>query len=48
MCPRPYSTYLSLYGVTQLPTAFLVNRNNELSLRVEEKTNMEEAIKDLL
>lgn len=44
----PYSTYLSLYGVTQLPTAFLVNRNNELSLRVEEKTNMEEAIKNLL
>lgn len=44
----PYSTYLNLYGVTQLPTAFLVNRNNELSLRVEEKTNMEEAIKNLL
>lgn len=44
----PYSTYLSLYGVTQLPTAFLVNRNNELSLRVGEKTNMEEAIKNLL
>lgn len=51
MCPRParpYSTYLNLYGVTQLPTAFLVNRNNELSLRVGEKTNMEEAIKNLL
>ena len=44
----PYSTYLSLYGVNQLPAAFLVNRNNELSLRVEEKTNMEEAIKNLL
>ena len=44
----PYSTYLNLYGVTQLPTAFLVNRNNELSLRVGEKTNMEEAIKNLL
>ena len=44
----PYSTYLNLYGVTQLPTAFLVNRNNELSLRVGEKTNMEEVIKNLL
>lgn len=44
----PYSTYVSLYGVTQLPAAFLVNRNNELSLRVNEKTNLEEAIKNLL
>lgn len=43
-----YSTYLSLYGVTQLPTAFLVNRNNELTLRMDEKINMEEAIKKLL
>lgn len=43
-----YSTYVNLYGVTQLPTAFLVNRNNELSVRVDEKTNLEEAIKSLL
>lgn len=44
----PYSTYVNLYGVTQLPTAFLVSRNNELSIRIGEKTNLEEAIKKLL
>lgn len=44
----PYSAYTNLYGVTQLPTAFLVNRNNELSLRIGEKTNIEEAVKKLL
>lgn len=43
-----YSTYINLYGVTQLPTAFLVNRNNELSVRVDEKMNLEETIKSLL
>lgn len=44
----PYSTYVNLYGVTQLPTAFLVNRSNELSVRVDEKTDLEEAIRKLL
>ena len=44
----PYSTYLSLYGVTGLPATFLVNRSNELSLRVDEKTHLEQAIKNLL
>lgn len=44
----PYSTYVNLYGVTQLPTAFLVNRDNVLSVRIGEKTNLEEAIKKLL
>lgn len=44
----PYSTYVRLYGVEQLPSAFLVNRSNELSLRIGEKTNLEEAIKKLL
>lgn len=43
-----YSTYVNLYGVTKLPTAFLVSRNNELSMRIGEKTNLEEAIKKLL
>jgi peroxiredoxin len=43
-----YSTYLSLYGVTGLPATFLVNRSNELSLRVNEKTDLEQAIKNLL
>ncbi len=44
----PYSTYVNLYGVQQLPAAFLINRNNEVCLRVGEKTNLEEAIKKLL
>ena len=44
----PYSSYLNIYGVTQLPTLFLVNRNNELSHRVDEKENLEDAIKKLL
>ena len=44
----PYSTYVNMYGVTKLPTAFLVSRNNELSMRIGEKTNLEEAIKKLL
>lgn len=26
-----YSSYISLYNVTNLPSVFLVNRNNELS-----------------
>ena len=43
-----YSSVVSLYGVTQLPTAFLANRNNELSARLDEKTDLEEAIKKLL
>lgn len=43
-----YSSIVGLYGVTQLPTAFLANRNNELSVRLDEKTDLEEAIKKLL
>ena len=31
----PYSTYVRMYGVSQLPTSFLVNRSNELSLRID-------------
>lgn len=47
--PRgPYSTYVNLYGVTQLPTAFLVNRDNELVMRLGEKTDLEAAVKNLL
>lgn len=44
----PYSSYLNIYGVTQLPALFLVNRNNELSHRLGEKDNLEEAVKKLL
>ena len=44
----PYSSFVRLYGVAQLPSSFLVNRSNELSLRVEEKTDLDAAIKNLL
>lgn len=44
----PYSSYLNIYGVTQLPALFLVNRDNELSQRLGEKDNLEEALKKLL
>ncbi|WP_455673459.1 DUF4369 domain-containing protein [Phocaeicola sp.] len=44
----PYSSYVSLYNVTNLPSVFLVNRGNELSARGETIPNLEEAIKKLL
>ncbi|WP_287678245.1 TlpA disulfide reductase family protein [Bacteroides sp.] len=44
----PYSTYVNIYGVTALPTAFLVNKNNELVLRLNEKSDIEAEIKKLL
>lgn len=44
----PYSTYAKVYGITALPTAFLVNKNNELVLRLDEKTDIEAEIKKLL
>ena len=44
----PYSTHARIYGVTALPTAFLVNRNNELILRLDENTDIEAEIKKLL
>ena len=43
-----YSTYVNIYGVTALPTAFLVNKNNELVLRLNEKSDIEAEIKKLL
>lgn len=43
-----YSSYVSVYGVANLPSVFLVNRNNELSERGENIKNLEEAIKKLL
>ena len=44
----PYSTFVRLYGVAQLPSCFLVNRNNELSLRVDAKTDLDAEIKKIL
>ena len=43
-----YSNYAKVYGVTQIPTTFLVNRENILSLRINEKTDIEAEIKKLL
>ena len=43
-----YSSYANVYGVTQIPTTFIVNRENILSLRVNEKTDIEAEIKKLL
>lgn len=43
-----YSSYISLYNVTNLPSIFLVNRNNELSARGENIKDLDEAIKKLL
>ena len=43
-----YSNYASLYGVSQIPASFLVNRNNVLAFRIDEKTDVEAAIKKLL
>ncbi len=44
----PYSTYVRMYGVSQLPTSFLVNRSNELSLRIDANTDLDAEIKNLL
>ena len=44
----PYSTYVRMYGVSQLPTSFLVNRSNELSLRIDANTDLNAEIKNLL
>ena len=41
----PYSTYVRMYGVSQLPTSFLVNRSNELSLRIDANTDLDAEIK---
>ena len=43
-----YSTYATTYDVRDLPTTFLVNKQNELSLRCEESTDLEQELKALL
>ena len=43
-----YSPYASSYNVQGLPTLFLINRDNELSLRGEAVRNLEEEVKKLL
>jgi peroxiredoxin len=43
-----YSQYVQLYNVTQLPSVFLVNRQNELSARGETIKDLDAAIQKLL
>ncbi|WP_455592856.1 DUF4369 domain-containing protein [Bacteroides sp.] len=43
-----YSTNAALYGVTQIPAYFLVNRNNELKARGEDIKDLEASIKSML
>lgn len=43
-----YSQYVSLYNVTNLPTAFLVGRDNVLKARVEDMEDLEAAVKKML
>ena len=44
----PYSNYLTLYGVTELPTGFIINRDNEISLRLDQNSSLEDEIKKRL
>lgn len=43
-----HSTNLALYNVRQLPSMFLINRNNELKLRGEDAKDLGAAVKSLL
>ena len=43
-----YSSYISLYNVTQLPSIFLVDRSNSLNARGEKIEDIEAAIRKLL
>ena len=43
-----YSTNASVYNVKQVPAFFLINRNNELSVRGEEVKDLNAAIESLL
>lgn len=43
-----YSTNVAVYNVRQLPSVFLINRNNELKLRGEDIKDLEASVKSLL
>lgn len=43
-----YSTNVAVYNVRQVPSIFLINRNNELKLRGEDIKDLETAVKSLL
>lgn len=43
-----YSTNVAVYNVRQVPSVFLINRNNELKLRGEDIKDLQAAVKSLL
>lgn len=43
-----YSTNVAVYNVRQMPSVFLINRNNELKMRGEDIKDLEAAVKSLL
>ena len=43
-----YSTNVAVYNVRQMPSVFLINRDNELKLRGEDIKDLEAAVKSLL
>lgn len=43
-----YSTNVAVYNVRQVPSVFLINRNNELKLRGEDIKDLEASVKSLL
>lgn len=43
-----YSHFISLYGIQQLPTMYLLNRQNEISLRIDTQTDIKASIQKLL
>lgn len=43
-----YSTNVAVYNVRQVPSVFLINRNNELKMRGEDIKDLEAAVKSLL
>lgn len=43
-----YSNFAALYNVTEVPASFLINRANEVVLRIEKDTDVEAAVKKLL
>ncbi len=43
-----YSPFINLYGVQSLPTMYLINKQNEISIKVDGKTDLNERIKQLL
>lgn len=44
----PYSQYVTLYNVNDLPAAYLVGRDNVLKARLEDIRNLEDEVKKLL